>query len=79
MYFGSDPWFDSIYYTNDPTCTPTDGITQLIKVTNITLRSPLSDHYFNYIQSMSFLVEDIGESRPFVIIIDNFNVENIHN
>jgi len=79
MYFGSDPWSDSIYYGNDPSCTPDDGIVQQIKVTNITLWSPLNSHEFKYIHSMSFVLDDLGKSRPFVIILDNINVENIHN
>lgn len=27
MYFGADPWFDFIFYINDPSCVPDDGLT----------------------------------------------------
>lgn len=27
VYYGSDPWFDFIFYINDPSCNPDDGLT----------------------------------------------------
>lgn len=79
MYFGSDPWYDSVYYANDPTCTPVDGITQQITLTNAHLKSPIGNHEFKFIQSMSLIADDIGDSRPFVFIVDNYFVQDIQN
>lgn len=79
MHFESDPWIDAIFYGNDNICNPVDGITQLIKLTNIYLKSPLGNHEFRYISTISLIVVDIGDSRPFIFIVDNYNVQDIHN
>ena len=74
VHFGSDPWFDYIFYINDPSCTPDDGITQTIKETNFYLTTAKQQHEFYYVMSISLVVEQ-GALRPFLFIVENITVE----
>lgn len=66
MYYGGDPWFDTILFLNEGNCRPLDETNQIIKLANTYLTSPLKSHEFKYVLSISLIADDFGVSRPYI-------------